>query len=479
MFNYWIPATLKLFPQLLNVLVEQLTNGASCIDLFSLISLLKLGRKESRSLSVWNETFKVGSLTLEHFSDIVESALEHPDEMIRSEAFAVVCCSTKATVTPSGVEFRLVQDFLLHNVNIDNALLRQSIINSFRLFLKRALQSSSFQMEQNITTNTNFLEWLYYFLFSNLEPGVNYQRKILSLQLIRIVLSCFGGAGKARWHFDCVRSCKTLLSCVLDPTDDVREVAASVLIQHFSLQKETLHEFDRLLEFALNLCASQIFYETESGVLLLNVIASWVYRLPEELSGKFVSKVAEEIYGSETMLMVTLFQVTKQSSIQVPATVDVTSLHETSSSSKQDSSARHDFSVSSGYKSIIRQENENSVSVGNEERTHKRAATVSKCAGEQTGAPLSVFLLSRAEKELSNLKNDIFQAITTGSPLHGTLGALARLSTHAGGPEFGCMSAAEVDRTVSLLEEAVSYLLSLLSEKSSSHKGKNSLTPKY
>jgi hypothetical protein len=86
-------------------------------------------------------------------------------------------------------------------------------------------------------------------------------------------------------------------------------------------------------------------------------------------------------------------------------------------------------------------------------------------------APLSVFLLTQAEAQLTSLKGDIFQAASSGSPLHGTITALIRLTTQPDGPECGCMSAEEVNRTVTLLEQTVSFFLDLLAAKSAATAG--------
>ncbi|XP_033607441.1 uncharacterized protein LOC111864554 isoform X3 [Cryptotermes secundus] len=83
-------------------------------------------------------------------------------------------------------------------------------------------------------------------------------------------------------------------------------------------------------------------------------------------------------------------------------------------------------------------------------------------------APLSVVVLTHAEAQLTLMKEDLVQAASSGSPLHGALTTLIRLATQSDGPEYGRMSTEEVERTVTLLEQTVSFLLDLLAEKSAS-----------
>ncbi|KAJ9594155.1 hypothetical protein L9F63_014411, partial [Diploptera punctata] len=607
MFNYWIPVTLKTFPSLLKVLLEHLINASdntySENTIFSIINLLKLGRKDGSLLNVWSEDIPISSLTYTRFFNLLTFALEHSNETIRGAAFAIVCCCTKTSAVPRLIEFELVKTFLIKNVNIDDALLRQSILNSFTIFFMRVLSSSLFQIKQknkqnmnkqeaefsscekleyDISQNIDFFEWLYYFLILNLEPGVNYQRKVLCLQLFKLILSSFGEASQklkhneklsdeptkekiieyasriGKWHFNSTECCRILLGSVLDPTDDIREIAAIILIEHFSL-REIPNESRGLLNFALKLCKSSVFYETESGALLFKVIASWIYRTLENISHNFVKNITEirhekyvnEIgegksncefkssnYGcfestlilhNQERLLVAIQKIVNMSCkndqiSKLPTYIQTYfGLCPTSEIKHKNivqlSEEKVDSSSSSGTNTLfnpLKQKNntnatdfkkvenicvtecDNIVSQNDDE-------VKEKCIHAQTGnssahpdislessdacrtsvihthsleeasimediyssaAPLSVFLLSEAEKELICMKNDIFEAVATGSPLHGTLVALAQLSTYANGPEFEHMSIKEIERTVNLLDQTVSYLLDLLAAKS-------------
>jgi hypothetical protein len=337
-FNYWIPSTLKKFPQLLNSLLDQLidTSQSSSFEnaMFSVISLLKLGQKGGLLFNKWDENFSISSFKYLEFLNFMNSAMRHSSEAVRSEAFAVVCMSSKSYIIPSLKELEMVQMFLLENVNNDSPSLREAILKSFAVFLTRIRDSSvhALEVEQNtlnskqkkemdvsvISQNIQFLNWMHNFLISNLEPGTNYQRRVLSLQLYLLILSYFseppelikksftlrkkGTAleGKkvmeyaltlGQWPFISEGSHKTILSCVLDSSDDVRETAGLILMEYFSFDKSNMEGHKPLVDYALQLCTSSMFYETESGALLMKVLGKWTYKIPIEKRNELLCSV--------------------------------------------------------------------------------------------------------------------------------------------------------------------------------------------
>lgn len=303
---------------------------------------MKLGQKSGLLFNTWDENFSISSFKFLDVLNLMNFAIQNSNDTIRAEAFAVVCVSSKTCIIPSIKEFELVQTFLLENVNIDSASLRQEILNSFTSFLIRICDSSLHELKlkertqspkqryknakdifsdseeidaTRISQNIQFLNWLHHFLISNLEPGTNYQRKILSLQLYMLVLSFFsetaeetkGSCGLRRkevalkgktvmkyalqlgkWPFNSVISHKTLLSCVLDPTDDIRETAGLILTTYFSFKEPDSKENKPLLDYALRLCTSPMFYETESGALLMKVLGNWTYKMPPKKSDELI-----------------------------------------------------------------------------------------------------------------------------------------------------------------------------------------------
>ena len=325
--NYWIPSTLKKFPLFLKCLLDQLIDTAQSSGfenaVFSVISLLKLGQKGGLLFNKWDENFSISSFEYLDFLNFMKSAMHHSSEAVRSKAYTVVCMSSKPSIIPSLEEFEMVQMFLVENVNSDSASLREEILKSFALFLTRICDSSvhAIEVEQGtqnskrnkemgvslISQNMQFLNWIHNFLISNLEPGTNYQRRVLSLQLYLLILSYFselpdftkrssalrkkGTAleGKkvieyaltlGQWPFVSEGSRKAILNCVLDSSDDIREIAGSILMKYFSFDKLNAEEHKPLLDYALQLCTSTKFYETESGALLVKVLGNWTYKMP-------------------------------------------------------------------------------------------------------------------------------------------------------------------------------------------------------
>lgn len=349
---------MKRFPLLLNLLLDQLVDILQSSGLeniiFSVISLLKLGQKSGLFFNTWDENFSISSFKFLDLLNVMNSATQNSSETVRAEAFAVVCISSKTCIIPSLKEFELLKTFLLENANIDSASLRQAILNSFTLFLARICDSSLRELKveertqkpkqrakdkkyvflnseeskdidgTQISQNIQFLNWLHNFLISNLEPGTNYQRKILSLQLYMLVLSYFsepaqrtkgscvlkrkGVASEAeavmkyalqlgKWHFNSERSHKTLLSCVVDPTADIRETAALILMTYFSFNESNTEENKLLLDYALRLCNSPVFYERESGALLMKVLCKWTYKMPPKKSDELVFSMVNNKYN--------------------------------------------------------------------------------------------------------------------------------------------------------------------------------------
>jgi hypothetical protein len=644
-FSYWIPSTLKKFPAVLISLFDQLIDTTQSYgsenSIFSLISLLKLGQKLGLLFNTWNEKFAIKSFKFYNFLNLMNCAIQHSSETVRAEAFAVLCVSSKTCVMPSLKEFKFVQMFLLENVNVDSSFLRQAILNSFTLFLTRIHNSclhglkakhgtqipkqsdaNSKTLYSNsdgnkevdigwVTQNVQFFNWLHNFLISNLEPGTNYQRKILSLQLYMLVLSHFNEPSEwaetipglkkkqvsvngekvlrcalklEQWPFNSESSYKTLLSCVLDSTDDIREAAGSILIKHFGFKESDIEGNKYLLDYALQLCSSPIFYEAESGALLMNVIGNWTYKMPPEASVEFISslvsmkfnhkshhladkKLCTGILTSSNMLngdtmtplscsngdtMTSLscsntskcetspdllenhtslevevesffgqssapsqlyhhsssvpdssksredyFFVEDLEKVRTTCTSEVTDTHtndhkqytfesqiepvkwdrqggdeqEADCESDQKLFPSGDFALNEPPGRKYVHKSESSCHLPSKNYSNKLGYKDISQTNYTGSAPLSVVVLVQAEAQLSSMKRDLVEAACSGSPLHGALTALTRLAVQSDGPECGRMSAEEVERSITLLEQTVSFLLDLMAEKSASAAG--------
>nr|CAD7392070.1 unnamed protein product [Timema cristinae] len=78
---------------------------------------------------------------------------------------------------------------------------------------------------------------------------------------------------------------------------------------------------------------------------------------------------------------------------------------------------------------------------------------------------LSGLLLCCAEWQAQLLQQDLWQAASSGAPLHGLLTALSLVAAHPTGAEISILNSAEVERLVCLMERVVAHLLSVLASK--------------
>lgn len=299
-----------------------LTSGGSEEVVFPIVSCLKLGRKEGYDSMSWQNISNSVHLL---------RAFKHHDPVIRAVSFATVCVSSKTSIVPTDDEFTVVQTFLTENINSDCTPLRQSIYNSFSSFLCRIHDSclhilkTKCQHEQQfesraLTSSMVFLDWLYFFLKSNLEIGVNYQRKITSLELYKIVLNYLanenGSQGNSlrktnskhdglrvmkyaisvsKWGFTSDRSREILLYCISDPSEDVRESAALILITYFKMGETEGGRFAELYRKALILSSDMMFYNADAGALLIYVLTCLAYKTGTGPKGNFYMKTIKEV----------------------------------------------------------------------------------------------------------------------------------------------------------------------------------------
>lgn len=405
-FSYWLPHTIKKYPEVLKYLLHEVNKGADDVNSqFSYVSLMRLARKEGTEIVDWEN--------LDGPSRELVSALQCHSEPLRSQAFGYVCTSLKTRVLPTEKELNLVMLFLEQNINADNAAFRQNILNSVTTILIRIRDSCLYQMRhtcgdsmqknQNLLVVFDFLYRLHTFLLGNLEYGSNYQRKYTSMALYKIVLDYLGkntsitkntrksntkndgflisnyGEKIGKWNFMSTLSRNILFSCLLDPADDVRNNASKILMSHFVMNINDTDIFSSIFKKGLSLCSSPMFYEAESGALTVKVVSTLTYNLDCRFLEKILRNV--EVVGNTTVVSI---------------------------------------------------------------------------------------LLEIAEKQAKQLMNDILCAASQGSPVYGILTSLESLLTDRCSLEFMKLTYVEQQRLISLLEMIVKYILDILSSKSSS-----------
>lgn len=75
-----------------------------------------------------------------------------------------------------------------------------------------------------------------------------------------------------KWSFTSESSREMLLYCISDPSDDVREAAATLIVTYFKVNDHEINRITELYKKALNMCSDALFYYAESGALLVQVI---------------------------------------------------------------------------------------------------------------------------------------------------------------------------------------------------------------
>uniref|UniRef100_A0A146M6J7 Thyroid adenoma-associated n=5 Tax=Lygus hesperus TaxID=30085 RepID=A0A146M6J7_LYGHE len=301
LFNYWMGPTIKKYRNCLDLVYDGLRGQASTKlsddIILSIVLTLKLGRKEGYEEMSWPAIRTSPYLSL---------ALTHQNEHIRTTAFAVVCVSSKTSGLITTDEFTLVRNFLEENVNSDSSPLRQALINSFTTLLVR-LRDSCLQALRThegvgcdgVVRSMTFLEWLFRFLASCLEIGSNYQRKITALELYKVVLSYLadenGGERKSnakadgqrvmkhciavgKWGFTSEIGRESLLFCISDSAEDVRESAARLLATYFKIIEPDASRFNLLFNKGVSLCGDPMFYNSEAGALLVYTVTCLSYK---------------------------------------------------------------------------------------------------------------------------------------------------------------------------------------------------------
>lgn len=283
------------------------------------ISLIKLARRMGIDIINW-ENFSGGQ------SRELVNALQCYSEPLRSQAFGYVCTSLKTRVLPTEKELNLVIQFLEQNISADNAAFRQNILNSMITLSIRIRDSCLYQMKHTTGDNMNqnenllvvfdFICRLHKFLEDNLEYGSNYQRKYTSLSLYKIVLDYLGkhagstkntrksntknnnilisnyGEKIGKWNLTSTLSRNILFSCLLDPADDVRNTASEILLSHFEMDINDIKFFFTVFSKGMLLCSSPMFYEAESGALMIKVVTTLAYKLDSKYIKEMLTNIS-------------------------------------------------------------------------------------------------------------------------------------------------------------------------------------------
>ncbi|XP_013770425.1 thyroid adenoma-associated protein homolog isoform X2 [Pundamilia nyererei] len=247
-----------------------------------------------------------GSSTLE----TLQLALGSADDKVRLAALNLLCCCPKTKDTPTPQEMAIMRTFIPQNLNCDSSPFRQHFQAGVKKFLirirdgclayvrgqkgkKKGESSHSERTQDLLDQGIGFVEWLSQLPYTYLAPGHSYQRKKTALLLLSAVLetctdtwspdrkkgqppanissliSCARQRGQ--WDFFCRTKQLVLLSCLEDSTNEIRELAAGLLLRFFPPSflddlTEVLHTRTKQL-----LCSPRV-QEAQMGALMMKIL---------------------------------------------------------------------------------------------------------------------------------------------------------------------------------------------------------------
>ena len=333
--HLWLPVCIKFAPQLFHCLLKHTEESVTDSD----------GKDKDSQLYMFTcllKSARMHHVKLELPVEMLRLVLCHVDDDLRLDGFALTCVTPKKSEPLSETEISLLQTSLPHNMNNDNAPFRQQIQSHLRTAFVRArdsvlssLKDTKINPSAMVVRTLEFLDWFWRLCIDNLHPGASYQRLKTSLDWITIILETLTyQPGKHQkkgntpqkvtklleaamegqllmLHTDQV--VRSLLSCLLHGTDEIRECAGEVLhtympwplpleahsssssggdyvtdakstMQEHSVSGEgdsedpepdtTMRNTCNLLMSALDLCDNPKAYESEAGALLVKLVFS-------------------------------------------------------------------------------------------------------------------------------------------------------------------------------------------------------------
>ncbi|XP_070578170.1 tRNA (32-2'-O)-methyltransferase regulator THADA-like [Ptychodera flava] len=325
--HYWLPWTLKIFPAAHEMLITELSNHSEMFSptrcLHAQIGVLNV----ARNLKIIN------GCDLQ--PEPICQALWHLDDDVRSDAVGLLCNSHKKSEPLSELECRLLKEFLPINLNCDSSPFRQHLYAYMKRLVVRIRDSCIATLKQNlkekkgrqppsvdsstprtVEMSVDFVDWLFDLSVSSLFPGSCYQRRKTSLELILAILeSLITGDGIARrkgqtpdsagllmdwangckkWMFFSQRNASLILSCMEDGTNEIRELAYSILAVYFPWPLVCLttecpkYTARHILQQSYHLLCSPKAMESESGAIMCKLVFQ---KYVAEMGWKFTMKL--------------------------------------------------------------------------------------------------------------------------------------------------------------------------------------------
>lgn len=307
--NYWCLTTLKTYPSLTEIIMNELKKLSECEHkLYSILCVLKQANKLGIIVKDWD--------SIDFKEKMVLDGLDNYNNCVRMLAFDIVCVSQDKAM-PASVEYDLILKFLKNNVNSDCTVLRISMLNSFINFLTRVHITFLNYMKSDQNNEMNnlemFCETFQQFVIDCLLMNGNYQRKITCIKLANTYLNGLSEVPRKRqkqtkqsnvtmigmlekkgiWMMSQDTFVKKLLSLLNDPAEDVRENVSQLLMKHFAKQLTRTEMFNNLIEQAIKSMQSKFFYEISCGQTMFKLIISLLTK-ENNIEAKF--KNIEDIF---------------------------------------------------------------------------------------------------------------------------------------------------------------------------------------
>ncbi|XP_068212279.1 tRNA (32-2'-O)-methyltransferase regulator THADA-like [Palaemon carinicauda] len=345
----WLPPTVQRYPYIHNTLLDKCIQlsaegwlarmavlkvarvyGSVDIDENMKFSILKEEDDDPYCLGVKKKAKNYCDVESVPFLTAIRYTISHADEMVRSEALTFLCRTKKSSQPVTQMESELLKEFFTLNMNIDSAPFRQNVISGYKYLIVRlrdscvtVLKSPPYKnvriteefvdlnfknlcATSTLYVNGELLIWFLTMIHSNLLPGSNYQRRILSLELYKETLLAFyerhNGAeytvsrrfmpvcsfvnsfsktilqntsdeSKSVVDFTLPWTFELLLLCSLDEMDDIRDNVEKILeiLEYFRARphEEVVRKW---LPLGLSLCNSSKSSNVESGASILKIM---------------------------------------------------------------------------------------------------------------------------------------------------------------------------------------------------------------
>ncbi|XP_042193272.1 thyroid adenoma-associated protein homolog [Callorhinchus milii] len=298
--NYLLVWTLRIFPCCFDVLSGALDSG-------------DYGHQRAWTTLLSTQRLTSGFLCLDQATlSKIRGSLHCLEENVRLDALGVLCSSPKTNQAMSETELNLLREFLPLNLNCDSSSFRQLLQTNIKKALMRIRDScllclrsqgkSSWSKRRGteavteaqsiLSQGVDFIQWLLELSVTSLLPGLNYQRKRTALLLLSTLLeTCTDSWSPERrkgqppehtselvtwarqqgsWDFFSKSTLLVLLNCLVDGTNEIRELAAELLVRYFP---KSLPEplGTALLQRALKMASCPRVQVTEAGALMVTV----------------------------------------------------------------------------------------------------------------------------------------------------------------------------------------------------------------